>query len=62
MLITLMFLVVAKKLRTFSSLLCLAKEEQEELRRAGAGREHGQAASPSRTMEIFHTMDLMRRL
>jgi len=31
-------------------------------RRAGAGREHSQAASPSWAGETFHTMDAMLHL
>ena len=53
MLITLMFSVVDKKSRTFSSPPCSANEQC-----AGAGREHSQAASPSCPVEIFHTMDI----
>jgi len=53
MLITLMFLVVARKSRTFSiSLIQLMN------RCAGAGREHSQTASPRWPMEIFHTIDV----
>jgi len=53
-LIILMGLVVAKKSRTF-----FVSYVQLMSRWAGAGREHSQAASPSRPVEIFHTIDVM---
>jgi len=53
-----MFLVVAKKSRTFLPV----SHGQLMSRSAGAGREHGQAASPSWPMEIFHTIGVMLSL
>jgi len=52
-LITLMFLVVAKKSRTFP-VSCI----QLVNKHAGAGREHSQVSSPSWPMEMFDTMDV----
>jgi len=57
MLVTLMFLVVAKKSRAFSS-LSYSAHEQACRNRQGAQ----QTASPSWPMEIFHTRDVMRSL
>ena len=55
MLITLMFLAVAKKSRT----LFPVSHVQWLSRCAGAGRERSQAASPTWPVEMFHTMDIM---
>jgi len=57
MLITVMFSVIAKKSRTFSSCSYSANEQCAE-----AGREHSQADSPSWPTEIFHTIDVMLSL
>jgi len=54
MLVTLMFSVVAMKSRTFSIVSHTALEQV-----CRAGREHSQADSPSWSVEIFHTIDLM---
>jgi len=56
MLITPMVLVIAKKSRTFP-----VSHIQLMGRRAGAGREHGQA-EPGWPMDIFHTVDIMLSL
>jgi len=48
-------LVVAKEIKDLFSVSPI----QLMSRCTRAGREHGQAANPSRAMEIFHTIDVM---
>jgi len=54
MLITLVFLVVAKKSKTFISFLC-SGDEQAYRTREGAQPDR----EPSWPVEIFHTIDIM---
>jgi len=57
MLITLMFSVVAKKIKVVF-FFCVSHIHLIS-RCDGTGREHSQAAHPSWPMEIFHTIDVI---